>query len=347
MQPAMLTLNEPHAWLIRGLVEYGWKDITGRGGVVPPGAVGGFDVSRLPGSGGKDGLTLVMAPEADGRRAEDPNYEFEVKITGRAPDIKVVARCSDCNFLEEYPYDLKNPSHAAGYLHQGLTRHVPEFVRWRLSGGELTWSQRAGVPEVQGDPCSGDMIRFVQIRLRTPNTSFEQGPAEGWWLSGDYKPWGSGPVAREGEGAGEPVYISAEGRAELAEMGGAGASVERVAALDYVDGVAGWLSIAIWFCMALGVLAFINSVVTLYFFGTGRITALAINVVLGAGVLGGGVLARQGLRRYREVREHWSVYFLLAYVALTPACCVVGFPLAGWGLYTWMRPEVRAGRIRG
>lgn len=347
MAHAFLTVNEPHAWLIRGLVEYGWRDITGRGGVVPSGAVGGFDVSRIPGSQGRDGLILVMAPEVDGQRADDPNYEFEVKVTGRAPNIKIVARCSDCNYLEEFPYDLRNPTHAVGYLVQGLTRHVPEFVRWRLSGGSLSWSQRAGVPEVVGDPCSGDLIRFVQNRLRIPNTSFEQGPAEGWWLSGEYKPWGSGPVASEGKGGGEPTYVSAEGRAELAEMGGAGASVERVAALDHVDSPGGWLGLAIGSCIALGALALLNGLVTIYFFGAGRLTALIINVVLGLGLVVGGVLARQGLRRYREVREHWTVYLMFAYVALTPVCCLFGLPLAGWGLYVWFKPEVRAGRLRG
>ena len=345
MPNAFLNLNEPHAWLIRGLVEYGWRDLTGRGGVVPPGAHGGFDVSPLPGSLGKDGITLIVPAERDGRRAEEGIYEFEVKVAGSAPNIKVVARCAECNYLDEFPYDPQNPSFAAGYLTKGVLAHVSEFVGWRLSGGELTWSQRAGVPEVQGDPCTGELIRFVQMRLRKPNASFEQGPAEGWWMDATQKAWGSGPIASVGEGGGDPVYLSAEGRKELAELGGAAASVERVAALDHVDRPGGWIGMLIGASMFLGVLALLNVVVTVYFYGSGRMFALLVNLAFGLGIVGGGVLAKKGIRRYREAREHWTVYFALAYAALVPVCCMIGLPLAGWGLWVWMKPEVRAGKL--
>lgn len=347
MPIAFLNLNEPHAWLIRGLVEYGWRDLTGRGGVVPPGAPGGFDVSRLPGSIGKDGITLIVPAERDGRRVEEGIYEFEVKVTGSAPSIKIVARCPDCNYLDEFPYDPQNPSWAAGYLVQGVSRHVADFVAWRLSGGELSWSQRAGVPEVQGDPCTGELVRFVQTRLRKVNSSFEQGPAEGWWMGATPSPWGAGPVAALGQGGGDPVYVSAAGRAELAAMGGATASVERVTALDTVARPGGWLSLFVGACMFLGVLALLNALVTYYFYGSGRMFALVANILFGLVIVGGGLLAKRGIRCFREVREHWSVYFGLAYIALTPVCCLLGLPLAAWGLWVWFRPEVRAGRVHG
>lgn len=346
MPNAFLNLNEPHAWLIRGLVEYGWQDMTGRGGAVPPGAPGGFDVSRITGSQGKDGIVLVMAPVVDGRMADDSNYEFEVKVTGRAPNIRVVARCPDCNYLEEFPYDLQSPQHAAGYLHQGVTKHVPEFVRWRLGGGELTWAQREGVPPVDGDPCSGELVKFLSVRLRQPSFSFNQGPAEGWWLSGDVSVWGKGPVAQTGKGGGDPVYISAAGRAELASMGGANANVERVAALDLVDRPGGFLGMALWLCMAFGVISLLNVLVTVYFFGTNRMVQTVGWFVFGGALIGLGLLSRKGLARYREVRDHWTVYLMLAYVALTPVCCLWGLPLSVWALLVWIKPEVRAGRLR-
>jgi len=342
---AFQSFNEPHAWLIRGLVEYGWRDITGGGGVVPPGAPGGFDVSRIPGSQGKDGLVLVLPAEADGQRVEEGSYEIEVKITGRAPEIKVVARCAECNLLAEYPYDVQNPSWAAGYLHQGLVAHVAEFVRWRQQGGELTWTQRQGLPTIDGDGCSSGLIQFIQRRLRIAGSSFEQGPGEGWWLDAAAAPFGAGPVASVGKGAGDPVYISAAGRKALLGRDGESATVERVAALDAVARPAGWIGIAIGFCIGLGVLWLLNGIVTLYSFGTGRMFALVFSVAFGVALVGGGFLARRGLQRYREVAPHWSVWFMLAYVGLTPLCCLFGLPLAGWGLWVWQKPEVRAGRV--
>lgn len=345
MANAFMSFNEPHAWLIRGLVEYGWRDITGGGGVVPAGAPGGFDVSRIPGSQGKDGLVLVIPAEADGRRIEDGSYEIEVKVTGRAPEIKVVARCPECNLLVEYPYDLQNPSWAAGYLHQGLPAQVAEFVRWRQQGGELSWAQRQGLPFIEGDGCSAGLIQFVQRRLRLAGTSFEQGPGAGWWLDAAATPFGAGPVASAGKGAGDPVYISAAGRKALLGRDGESATVERVAALDAVAQPAGWIGITIGFCMAFGVLALLNGLLTVYYFGTDRMYVLTGTVILGVGLIGGGVVARRGLKRYREVAPHWSVWFTLAYVGLTPVCCLVGLPLAGWGLWVWQKPEVKAGRV--
>lgn len=347
MANAFLNFNEPHAWLIRGLVEYGWRDLTGRGTAVPPGAPGGFDVSPILGSQGRAGLRLVVLPVADGRRADETNYEFEIKITGSMPNIKIIARSPDCNFLEEYPYEQQNPTYAAGYLHQAVVKHVLEFARWRLSGQDLTWAQRAGLPEIEGDPCSAELVRWLAGRLRQPGSSFESGPAEGWWLNlVPGQPGAGAPIASAGKGGGDPVYISAAGRAELAAMGGANASVERVAALDYVNGPAGWLRFVVWGGLAMGSLAFLNTLITVYFYGTTRMFAVGTSVALSAALVGGGILSQRGLQRYREVRPHWTIYVLWAYAALAAPCCVAGLPLAAWAVIVWLKPEVKAGRVQ-
>lgn len=346
MANAFLNFNEPHAWLIRGLVEYGWRDLSGRGTAVPPGAPGGLDVFPLLGTQGKAGIKLIVVPVADGKRADETNYEFEVKVTGSLPNIKVIARCPDCNFLEEFPYEPQNPIYAAGYLHQAILKHVEEFARWRLSGQDLSWTQRAGLPEIQGDSCSAELVRWMSSRVRQPGATFDLGPAEGWWLNLAPNALGpTAPIASVGKGAGEPVYISAEGRAELANMGGANASVERVAALDYVQGPAGWMRFVIWGGLTLGGLAFLNALITVYFYSTSRMFAVGASMGYCLLLVGGGLIARQGLQRYREVRPHWSIPILWAYSALAVPCCVIGLPLTLWSVFVWMKPEVKAGRI--
>ena len=57
MAIAFASFDEPHAWLIRGLVEYGWTDL-GRGGPVPPGSFGALSLVRLTGNDGCDGFLL-------------------------------------------------------------------------------------------------------------------------------------------------------------------------------------------------------------------------------------------------------------------------------------------------
>ena len=77
-------------------------------------------------------------------------------------------RCEACNYLAEFAFDPENPEWTAGYIHQGLTEYVAEFVRWRLGGGELTWAQRQGVPQVDAEPCSASLAGWIaqQLSLR-------------------------------------------------------------------------------------------------------------------------------------------------------------------------------------
>lgn len=345
MPNAFFSFDEPHAWLIRGLVEYGWRDITGGGGVLPPGTPGAFDVGLLVPSMGREGIRLLKHPVADGQRSEDNTYEFEAKITGNAPNIKVVVRCPDCNYLEEFAYDRANPTYCAGYIHQALDAHVAEFTRWRLAGNELSWSQRSGVPDIKGDPCSPDLVRFIQARSRQPDQRFDQGPSQGWWLIGGGASGPSAPIASTGEGGGDPVYLSAQARAQLVALGGSGPSVVRVAALDMVEGPARWLKVAVVLSMGLGVIELVEALLTVYFYGTAELFALVRSAGLSTALLVGGFFATQGVQHYREVRPDKRVWFALLYVGFTPICCIYGFPLALWALVVWLKPAVQAGRI--
>lgn len=345
MSTAFLSFSEPHAWLIRGLVEYGWRDVTHLSGNVPAGAPGGFDVGVTVSTQGREALHLIVPPVAGRERADDPPYEFELRVTGHTPDIKVVARSTGCNFLQEFAWDPANPQHLAGYLHQAITEHVSRFVTWRNQGNDLSWTERNGLPDVKGDPCSPELVRFIANRLRRLDQNFNQGPAEGWWVGGAAQPWGPGPVAVSGQGGGDPTYISSQARAELAAMGGANASVERVRALDLVERPVGWLRGGIWMSMALGGIALLNIAVTAYLYGTGRMFAIAASATFAGSILLGGWVALRGAECYREVRTHWTVWFMLAYVAFVPVCCVIGMPLAIWGAVVWLKPEVQAGRI--
>ena len=160
MSPAFAGFQEPHAWLIRGLVEYGWPDVTRVNGRVPPGVFGGFDLTRFSGSQGREGFSLCVPALADGDwLQEDGVYDFTVKMAHASSGQTVfTVRCPEANFLEEFPFDPANPQHVAGYIHQSLTTYVPDFVRWRQGGGEVTWAQRAGMhaslrPEWSAQSC--------------------------------------------------------------------------------------------------------------------------------------------------------------------------------------------------
>ena len=68
MKIAFANLSEPYAWLIRGLVEYGWQDITLLSKQVLPQETGvGFDLRSLMSGGGRHGFRLcLMAYDGNG-----------------------------------------------------------------------------------------------------------------------------------------------------------------------------------------------------------------------------------------------------------------------------------------
>ena len=97
MTTAFGHFDEPLAWIIRGLIEYGWVDIT-RNKVLPPNTVGGFDLSFIPDSQGQTGLMLRVPAVAGHQRChEDENYIFEVKliqIDGAAGLMRIEIACT-------------------------------------------------------------------------------------------------------------------------------------------------------------------------------------------------------------------------------------------------------------
>ena len=159
MQPAFSTFREPHAWLIRGLVEYGWPDVSLASGRVPPGVFGGFSLANFSSSSGRQGITLyIPAALQDGRRVEEDGvYEFVVCLTRDNSGNRAFAvRCPEANYLQLFTFDDTNPLYAAGFIHQGLTGYLPEFIQWRLSGGQVSWAQRAGLCLLYTSPSPRD-----------------------------------------------------------------------------------------------------------------------------------------------------------------------------------------------
>ena len=124
------------------------------------------------------GLILKVPANADGRRChEDDTYAFEVLLIHMG-DASEALRCDVRPATTSRSSRLtRKPRWAAGYIHQGLTEYVAEFVRWRLGGGELTWAQRQGVPEVDSEPCSASLSGWIgqQLSLRRNFDAYASG----------------------------------------------------------------------------------------------------------------------------------------------------------------------------
>lgn len=367
MAVAFARFDEPHAWLIRGLVEYGWPDLSPVGGRIPPGRTGGLELMRFRDSRGKDGVHLLLVAAAGGQVvADDGIYDFAIRCYRRDGRWMVGLRCVEANFLQEFPYDADNPTWAAGYVHQAITGYVPQFAQWRLQGGELSWAQRKGLPELEGEPCSEALARFIDELVRT-RRGLDTGPVEGWWIGRDTAPPPAGHAPAPGaggtaQGSAGPAPIASLGPIAVAgKVAGAGvSSTERALAKAGPAGRALVGSSSV--LLMLGLLAVLNALLTLVLFFLDRPTALggsacfglALIVAGGVGIAGGRKLAqvKDSVLPWLAVGANLALPPLLGAVMLTidPICCgfaaplMLGVPVALYALYVWVDPNVTKAR---
>ena len=321
MTTAFGQFDEPLAWIIRGLIEYGWVDIT-RNKVLPPNTVGGFDLSFIPDSQGQTGLMLRVPAVAGQQRChEDENYNFEVKLIQIEGAAGFAVRSEACNYLQEFVFSPDHPIWAAGYIHQGLTDYVGEFVRWRLGGGELTWAQRQGVPDVNGGPCSASFASWVEQQL-------------GLHREFDATLWGQGVQTSPSTSNSGPVT-------PMVTVGNYGTSKESTTpAKALIEGPAKAIFAMICMGGAAAVMAFLNIFVTIALFGFTRPFALVTSLFMVLFAGGGGVAAWFGWREYRSLRGSVMPWIAIVYPALVPLVCLGGIPVSIWAAKRWQSEAI-------
>ena len=357
MAIAFASYDEPHAWLLRGLVEYGWADLSLLRGQVPPGVFGGLDLATWLDQDGRDGIPLKVPAVSSGKAcAEDGVYTITVQVQRRQGGLAVVVRCAEANLFQEFPYDPYNPTWAAGYVHQALLGYVPQYVAWRLSGGELSWAQREGVPRVQGEPCSAGLLNFLRGRMRA-HQPLDQLRSEGWAMgrpgqmgaSGAPLPnvvGGAGPITA-GMGGADPSYMSAAARAALArgESPAGGPPNRGVQARARIAGPANALMTTSALAAAQAVFWLLDSLTVVLYYPDSA-SALLVSLPMFLILLPISVASAMGANHMKQLRDGPLPWLSMATAALTPVCCVFGLPVAIWAYRTWTDPDVASLRVR-
>ena len=112
MSVAFMHFTDPYAWLIRGLTEAKWQDITLLSTHVLPKTGAGFDLRHFIRSGGQYGIRLcLMAIDEEGNWYDvDQSYSFEV-IFGQnqtgAPSFLVSSK--QTGYSSFFPFQPQNP----------------------------------------------------------------------------------------------------------------------------------------------------------------------------------------------------------------------------------------------
>ena len=131
---AFADCNDPYAWVIRGLLDYGWQDLSLNPQSYPQQTGRGFDLRHLIDPLSSFGIRLVLLSiDAEGvwyRR--DQSYEFEVRyIRNLHQEDCILLRSDEMAFSQLFPIVVDQPLYSAGYIHEAVHKQVPQFVEKR------------------------------------------------------------------------------------------------------------------------------------------------------------------------------------------------------------------------
>lgn len=318
--PAIAESGDLYAWLIRGFVESGVPDHT-RGGREWT-ATGALNLENFIQEQGAGGIVLEFRGQAGDTPSPEDEYTYQVSVVRGAGAPEVAVRCAETLFHHVFP--AEEPVVAlAGHILGQLRAHNDAFTDWRSKGGETTYGQRVGIPEIHGATCDRALVTVLET-LRRANRSVVEGPANKWWVKGP----GAGSVTKIEAGLGlEPEYrtkkamvkVSPEDLAQAKRLRGAGM-------LLILSGIAS---------MGFLVLTTAFAGYNVYQFGFAGlkdqpwlVASLFGTVLFGAAHIVAGLRLRS-LRNKGLVR----VLAILGMLPCLAPCCGVGIPVGAWVLH--------------
>ncbi|MDP2315317.1 MAG: hypothetical protein Q8P41_20640 [Pseudomonadota bacterium] len=317
--PAIADSDDLYAWLIRGFVESGLPDHT-RGGRDWT-STGALNLENFIQEQGAGGVVLEFRGQAGESPSPEDEYTYQVSVVRGPQGTQVVVRCAETLFHHAFPDEPKEA--LAGHILGQVRAHNEAFTAWRAQGGETTYAQRIGIPEVRGTTCDRALVTVLET-LRRSKRSVVEGPANKWWV----KSKGAGGVLKIEAGLGqEPEYRSRKAMVTISPEDLAHAAKLRTA----------------------GTILLVSGVVSLGFLGLNAAYASYAVYTLGVRALGtqwwvsGGMVATMlfasvhifGGLRLRALRSKGLVR-VLAILGMLPCvapCCGVGIPAGAWVLY--------------
>ncbi len=175
--PAIAAIEDIFGWILRGFVEGGVSDGTGRGAM--PTEAGVMDAADLLGPGrGSQGIRLAFLHQARDLPGPEDEYHYSIKLVREPQQQGVLVRCADCLYFKVFP---ESPPESLGArILADIRAHNQTFTTWRRKGGELAYGEREGVPDIRGMACSAGLSNFLERHYKSGATLAE-GPDHGWW----------------------------------------------------------------------------------------------------------------------------------------------------------------------
>ena len=366
MEPAFLQFSEPYAWLIRGLIEYGWEDLSLKPQNLPKRY--SFNLRPFIETNGKKGVFLhcLALDSNEGWFQQDKSYTFVLKLTNDKWDRPVFyMSCRELGYYAEHLWVPEQPYYSAGYIHEAVSQEIPKIVDQRKDGWTPPNRPQDDILETEPSP---DLIMYLHQRY-SYEQDFNSAMVEGLWEVYQDEPEPEPYIQdvhydvysqqqqiqqnqvtelAQQEPNTQPVIGVGLGRAALGLSVGQG-DIEKNALMVKIEVLANVLLTLSVFGSVIGFLEMVNAGYTVYMIaqkitvndGQHYFFSIALNVILGIYSMIMGAFAYLNNHQFREIQKGWKCWIPVVYAMTQPICIPVGIPIGAWAIYLYMKPEFK------
>ena len=381
MNPAFLHFSDPYAWLIRGMVEAEWQDLSLESYQVLPQKTGaGFDLKHLVQTGGRHGLRAsIMAIDEQGSWfSNDQVYVFDIVFgQDNIGQPAYLVSSKDTGFSEFFALTPYNPIMSVEQLIERVQhRHVPQFINERKRGRTVSSHDINAMFTTRPFPADNSLLQFLHQRAQNGQT-FNTAISEGLWYPQSNKgmfaqsrpqqnSFQEQNIPQQNIQSSEPIQgnISPQPptptiQSGITAGGGMGALIsegsvvgeERGQSLTQLEAPARALNMAAFTGIAFGLAEFINSILIFMKINSGSMVIpdkghyfllFALHLMIALYSIFGGIVSYLFNVEYRQIGNIYKATFSIVYPATVPLCCIGGIPITIWGFLVWNKPEVKA-----
>jgi len=372
---AFLNMADPYSWLLRGLCEYQWSDLTTTPQAYPQQTGRGFDASPMLNPMSRFGLRLVtLALDYNNQwYREDGSYQFEVRLVNDPrQSYCLLLRSDEMAFSKLIPWNTTQPMHSVGHIHESVIEATREFVerRKRREGiSSIDLQEMLNHPIIPPPP---NLIAFLQQRLMggaDMNTAMQEGlwgtphtpppsapqpvvPTESAPLpQPNFNPPPNSSSEQSTNQATSPSWTIGVGAGRGQIIGDTGlADQGHSAAMVIIEPACKWLQYTAFMGIFMGGLAFVNGLFTLYMTSSGNVVrgsgdnlyfvVMILSFGLGVIGLGGGGSAVYLFDNLRSLKANSFKWIPLLFALLYPLTWPLGIPSALYGLSKLRDPKV-------
>lgn len=379
MSSAIAHFNEPYAWIVRGLLEKNWEDMSLSPNAFPMQSGFGFSVDNLLQTGGQFGLKLLLlARDSQGWLDRDGTYEFFARhCVDHWNSHQILVYSKDTGFFQFIPFQASQEMWLGAQIHDALIQHLHQFIPQRREGHMVSNAQLSQIPDPRPILASADWVAFLDRRVRM-RMDLNTARREGLILDPPPQPTAPPDTVQFPDHSPPPntahyksisppnpnIHIAPppmnRGMGINLGMGVANqqaghsfAGNTQTIAMEKLSKPALALRVVFFMGIAMGLIALGNAITTLIMINQGSIARGSSDYIFVIGgsltvsfiCIVGAVFSHFGLFHYREAKEHPLAYAPIVYACLLPFCNFMGCFIVGmWALWMWYRPEVKAAR---